>query len=634
MILLAGQTLTPRELFYPESQALNLVEKGVSTSSITLGPEAPVLTPGDWVKDDTDPGKGIIWRVKSVETAYERDTRTIQLEHVIATLKDALIFGTLGGSTATAESMVRQALSRQSIWTLGQFQFSRSLPYQFNNQTVYAAIETVCGTLDGWRWEYDLTALPFKLHIVQKSSAVTSELRASRNLVALRRTVDLSGTYTRFYPVGARNIHITGNYVSKNEDLYGVICHTETDQSIKSKDMLRAWAQDKLDRHCEPQVNITATALELSRATGEPLDKLTLGRVCRVPLPEFGTTILETITRLSWSDKIKQPENVSVTLANELVDVASILKQTSGSGSRNAGGSAMAQEEDHAWIEDTVDHVTIVAEAVGGTDEQGNVDWSRVASIMVDGTGIYQRVVKTEGDMVTAQSAITLNENAITAEVQRALGAEGTLSSAITVEAGRITSEITRATTAEGTLSSRITQTDTAIQTEVTRATTAEGTLTTNLATESSRITQTANAISAEVTRATNAEDLLSGRITVASDKVSLVVKENAGEYVVDAASIVLGINAQTGSYVEISASKIDLDGYVTASQLNVQKARIDNLLSGTTEADELRTSSLRASNARLGSSSGGNVTIYGQTVRVYSVVDTSGNTHHVFGYT
>jgi phage minor structural protein len=626
MILLSGHTLTPKQLFYPESQSLNLVDKGVSTSSITLGPESPVLTPGDWVKDDTDPGKGLVWRVKSVETAYERDARTVQLEHVIATLKDTLIFGTLGGSNASAESMARQALSKQSIWTLGKFEFSRTLPYQFNNQTVFAALETICNTLDGWRWEYDLTALPFKLHVVKKSDDVASELRASRNLVALRRTVDLSGMYTRFYPVGARNIHIQGNYVSRNEGLYGVICHTETDQSIKSKELLKAWAEDKLSRHAEPQVNVTATALELSRATGEPLDKLTLGRACRIPLPEFGTTIRETITRLSWSDKIRQPENVSVTLANELVDVASILKQQSGSGSRNAGGSAMAQEEDHAWIEDTVDHVLIVAEAVAGTDEEGNVDWSRVASIMVDGTGIYQRVVKTEGDMVTAQTAITANENAITLEAQRAQDAEGGLSSRITVEAGRITSEVTRATTAEGTLSSRITQTDTAIQTEVTRATTAEGSL-------SSRITQTADAISAEVTRATDAEGLLSGRITVASDKVSLVVKENQGEYVVDSASIVAGINSQTGSYVEIKAKYIDLDGYVTATELNAQKARIDNLLSGTTEASELRASSLRASNARLGSSSGGNVTIYGQTVRVYSVVDTSGNTHHVFGY-
>ena len=575
MILLAGQTLTPKAVFYPETQPLNLIDRGVSTSSITIGPEAPVLTVDDWIKDDTDPGKGIIWRVKSVETAYERDTRTVQLEHVISTLKDVLIFGSLGGSNASAESMARQALSRQSIWTLGRFEFSRTLPYQFNNQTVFAALETICGTLDGWRWEYDLTTLPFKLHIVQKSDDVASELRASRNLVALRRVVDRSGMYTRFYPVGARNIHIAGDYVSKNEDVYGVIAHTETDQSIRSKEMLRAWAEDKLSRHAEPSVSITATALELSRATGEPLDKLTLGRVCRVPLPEFGTTIRETITRLSWSDKIRQPETVTVTLANELIDVASILKQTSGSGSRNAGGSAQSQEEDHAWIEDTTDHVLIVAEAVAGTDEAGNVDWSRVASIMVDGTGIYQRVIKTEGDMVTAQTAITANENAITLEAQRAQDAEGSLSSRITVEAGRITSEVARATTAEGGLSTRITQTADAVSSVASRTTTLEGDVTTI---QGSGIWQNRDSITSVVgkftTDGTNVQLIDGAGLYVKRDGVAIAV--------VDKGNVLSSINASAES-VDISASKINLTGYVTASQLSAANARIDNLLSGTT---------------------------------------------------
>ncbi len=575
MILLAGQTLTPKAVFYPETQPLNLIDRGVSTSSITIGPEAPVLTVDDWIKDDTDPGKGIIWRVKSVETAYERDTRTVQLEHVISTLKDVLIFGSLGGSNASAESMARQALSRQSIWTLGRFEFSRTLPYQFNNQTVFAALETICGTLDGWRWEYDLTTLPFKLHIVKKSDDVASELRASRNLVALRRVVDRSGMYTRFYPVGARNIHIAGDYVSKNEDVYGVIAHTETDQSIRSKEMLRAWAEDKLSRHAEPSVSITATALELSRATGEPLDKLTLGRVCRVPLPEFGTTIRETITRLSWSDKIRQPETVTVTLANELIDVASILKQTSGSGSRNAGGSAQSQEEDHAWIEDTTDHVLIVAEAVAGTDEAGNVDWSRVASIMVDGTGIYQRVIKTEGDMVTAQTAITANENAITLEAQRAQDAEGSLSSRITVEAGRITSEVARATTAEGGLSTRITQTADAVSSVASRTTTLEGDVTTI---QGSGIWQNRDSITSVVgkftTDGTNVQLIDGAGLYVKRDGVAIAV--------VDKGNVLSSINASAES-VDISASKINLTGYVTASQLSAANARIDNLLSGTT---------------------------------------------------
>lgn len=58
-----------------------------------------------------------------------------------------------------------------------------------------------------------------------------------------------------------------------------------------------------------------------------------------------------------------------------------------------------------------------------------------------------------------------------------------------------------------------------------------------------------------------------SSMIDKQDDKISLVVTEQDGQNVVNAASIVLGINGQTGSYVKIQANKIDIDGIVTALQ-------------------------------------------------------------------
>lgn len=560
MILLNGHTLTPKLIFQPEGMPLNLTENAVSTASMTLGPDAPEVKVDDWLLDNVEPGKGIVWRVKGVDTAYETQTRTVQLEHVLATLRDELLFGEIttkaiaGSNTGTvsAERALRYVLSRQSIWTLGDFEFDRKLPYSFNNQTIFQALETICGTLDGWRWEYDLTALPFRLHVRKQRNEIGSELRMGRNLLTLKRTVDRSSMYTRFYPVGARNMHIDGDYVSKNESVYGVVSKTETDQSITKKELLRAWAQDRLERHCEPNVTVTISALELAEATGEALDRFTLGYPCQVPLPEYGTTILERVTKLAWGDKLREPDRVTVTLANQLNDVTNIIKQLSSSGGRNAGGGAKTQEEDHAWIVDTADHVGLVAEAIIGKDGEA-VDWSRVSSIIVDGEGIHQRVTKAQDDLVIQESRIDVTEKAIKLEVEDRTSADGALSSRINVEAGRITSEVTRATSAENTLSSSI--------------------------------TQTATAINAEVTRAQTAENTLSGRITVNSDKVSLVVTEKNGQYVVDSASIVAGINAQSGSYVKIKAKTIDLDGYVTASELNATDAKIDNLMAGNTTA-------------------------------------------------
>jgi len=107
------------------------------------------------------------------------------------------------------------------------------------------------------------------------------------------------------------------------------------------------------------------------------------------------------------------------------------------------------------------------------------------------------------------------------------------------------------------------------------------------------------------------------------------VVEGTGSNAKIKTASIVAGINAQTGSYVKISADTINLSGYVTASQLNTQKARIDNLVSG----DSMFTL-MRATRASLGNSSSTGVSIYGQTVRVYSVIDAYGTRRQVFGYT
>ena len=66
-----------------------------------------------------------------------------------------------------------------------------------------------------------------------------------------------------------------------------------------------------------------------------------------------------------------------------------------------------------------------------------------------------QREFKRESSYSRAR--LTINENAIVAEVTRATGAEGALSARLTIAEGAITAEVTRATNAEGALSSRLT---------------------------------------------------------------------------------------------------------------------------------------------------------------------------------
>ena len=435
--LLNKNSLKARGQVQPVSMSLSLSERQ-STATVTVGPEAPAIAVGDWMRDDTEPGKGIVWRAKSVETDYSTNTRTVQLEHIINTLKDTVMFGdvdpdTMGGSSTsvTAKKAASYIIGRQSDWKLGILDYSTSQGYSFSSENLYSALETVSGTLTDCWWSYDLSVYPFVLYIRPIDKTVSCEMRMGRNIRTLRRTIDKSQMYTRVYPIGKNNLHISGSYVQKNQGTYGVISKVLTDTSKETASALKTWATERLNRHCEPSVTVTISGLDLSSVTGLSVDKLTLGKWCQVPLPEYGTTIAEKICKLNWSDKIADPEGVTVTLANELVDTATIIKTISESVSSGTGGrgTAKQQEEDHAWFEDTTDHVSMIAEAVGGKDENGNPDWSRVSNLTVDGNGIAARVVKTEGDMVTALAAIRISENSIN-QIVKGIGADGKVTAA------------------------------------------------------------------------------------------------------------------------------------------------------------------------------------------------------------
>ena len=448
MTLLSGHSLTAKNRFQPESMNLTLEERN-SSATITLGPEAPEIGVKDWIRDDTEPGKGVVWRVKTVSESVETQTRTITLEHAIMSLKDQIIFGQIQpkditGSDSAKKCTAKQALNfilgKQSDWKLGSVAQNPSNPYSFNGDTLFSALETVTKSLEDVQWEYDFDSYPFTLNIRAVPEGFQSEMRMSRNITTLRRQVDRSRMYTRFYPVGKDNLTLGGgHYVQKNTSVYGVICKTETDQTLETTAELEAWANERLARHAEPAVTITISGQDLSAATGEALDKIRVGKNCRVPLPEFGgETILERVTKITWGDKIRKPGDFTVTLANSQEDVATIVNriQEAAASGRSGGGryGAKKNEEDHAWIEDTTDHVSIIAEAVGGKDANGNPNWSRVSQLTVDGNGIDARVTKTEGGLVTARSQIKQTEDSIS-QVVTAIGKDGKVTAASIVTA-------------------------------------------------------------------------------------------------------------------------------------------------------------------------------------------------------
>ena len=421
MILLNGKSLTPARKIPLEALSLSLKERD-STASMTPADMTGIQV-GSWVKDEGNPGAGIVWRVRSISQAYATATPTVTLEHAVSILKDEILFGEhkpaqiTGNAKATectAADAVRYILKRSPEWTLGKFDYSSVRnPYKFDGNTLFEALQIVTDSLDSAWWSYDFSSYPFKLNITKQSTDIGSELRAGRNIKAITRNVDKSGMYTRFYPIGKNNLHIKGDYVERNTGTYGVVSKVETDQSIDTEAELKRWANERLKRHAQPTVTIDVDGLELADATGETMDRLSLGTRCRIPLPEFNTTITERIVALSYKDKLHEPEMVRVTLANTRNDIAKILAEVIRGGGGGGRAAAKKAEEDYAWFEDTNDHVAMCAKGIVGVDAKGNPNWTRMTQLVVDGKGLESTVVSTQKDLVVATSRITQTENNI-----------------------------------------------------------------------------------------------------------------------------------------------------------------------------------------------------------------------------
>lgn len=553
MILLNGKSITPKKKVPLEALSLQLKERD-STASMTPT-DMDGIQIGSWLKDEGSPGANIVWRVRSIGTAYATNTPTVQLEHAVSILKDEILFGEhkaaqiTGNSRdtdCTAEAAIRYILKRSPEWTLGRFDFGNVRnPYRFDGETLFEALQTVTNSLDDAWWSYDFSSYPFKLNITKQNTAVSSELRAGRNLNAITKNIDKSGMYTRFYPIGKNNLHISGDYVERNASTYGVVSKVETDQSIDSESELRRWANERLKKHAQPTVTIDVDGLELADATGEKMDRLTLGTVCRIPLPEFGTTMTERIVGLTYNDKLNQPEVVKVTLANQKNDVAKIIAEMIRGGGGGGRAAAEKAEEDLAWFEDTNDHVAMCAKGIVGRDENGEPNWEVLSRLVVDGNGLDSQVRE-------VKEGVELN---------------------------------------------------------------------------SSRITQTQKEITLEVNERKSQNSTMSSKISQLSNKISLVVTEKNGKDVINTASIVLGINNQTGSYVKIAARNINLDGYVTAKEFNAAKAEIDNLKVSITNGNYIHARTIDGTNVK----ANGGLQVEGRWAN-WRTIEIDGVSHTVLG--
>ncbi len=281
-----------------------------------------------------------IFRITETEHRVgDASGQTLYLTHGLATLSDDVLPGytELGGSDMTTSQVLERLLSCQADqrWTLGDCEYAESFSYSWENENLLTAILSVAQVLpDDPVWDFDQSATPWRLHL-RRASVQVCECRMGRGLKSVSVTEDRSQMCTRLYPLGygegADQMHIGSvnrgvKYLQADTaEKYGIISGVWTDTSITEPATLMAAGKRVLERNCQPAITVEVEGAELASGTGEPLDRLQVGRLCRIPLPEENMTVLQRIISAVYEDVLNAPEQVRLTLSTAQTDTSAAL---------------------------------------------------------------------------------------------------------------------------------------------------------------------------------------------------------------------------------------------------------------------------------------------------------------------
>ena len=538
-----------RELrrLHPTQQSVDDRVTPLSTASLTL-PDGEHAAFGEWVEVFTQNGSAGVYRVVSASETYTGEA-SAELEHGICALGDAIIPGE-GTISGTLSHVLSTMLGYQVVnaggaplWALGSVATNAQASFDHDSTNLLSAVLAVVP--DGYMLTFDQSALPWRLGVAKMATTAECEGRLSRNLRGVTVTVDDEDFCTRIY---CGKLPAPGYMDGPTVGAWGIKAKTITAQENVTQESLTAYITQYLEDHKNPRVSIECDAEDLSAITGEAIDRMEKGRLFRLALPDYGVTMEERILAVRTGSAYDEPERVRLTLANSIRDTADTLvyienSVTGGASSSSArggyvrgggGGSGISQASVLDMLKKAETYIT--------ADEA----WTREAGIRIESNTAEMYATKKAivgdwtGDVETIDALIqasTDNGGLVAMLVGRKNSAEE-VNAAISATAG-----------GGGLITLKASQTD----------------------------------LDAMGNRVSSAES----SIKVNADNIELKVSKDG---------VISSIN-QSAESITISASRVNLSGYVTASEFSSLKADLANVTSGTVQASHLYTQNLTATN-------------------------------------
>ncbi|MGN0763025.1 MAG: phage tail spike protein, partial [Aristaeellaceae bacterium] len=294
----------------------------LSTAQMVLPEGACAAETGQFVELYTSHGSAGIFRVQQAEQDYGGRI-TLALEHGLTTLGDAIMPGE-GEQSGTARQLVSAILACQPVtmWALGTVAVPDSMTLTWKNDHANL-LESLCSLMDelpGYGLTFDQSVFPWVINIEALSDDDGCECRLSRNLSSLRVEEDRSELCTRLYVNG-----LSSPLDADTIGTWGVVTrYMDADPDIGTEELTKQ-GRAYLEAHKSPAISVTMDAVDWYEATGEPFDRFTLGKVCRVCLPDYGKVIRQRVIGLSWPDVYGQPDQVTVKLASESTTAVDVM---------------------------------------------------------------------------------------------------------------------------------------------------------------------------------------------------------------------------------------------------------------------------------------------------------------------
>ena len=314
--------------------------KPLSFATITLK-ENEDIPARSYFKLYTRNGESGIYRSKTRPKSYGSSGATVELEHAATEIGDYLVREKLEAEMTVSQAFTRLfSHYRGELWQLGTITFTDTVLAEAEYTPILEAMLSVLEQVPQYYMTFDFSTTPWTLGLAQRTTVVSAEGRLGRNVSTATVTPDDSEVYTRVYmkglPLQVGQTSTEQGYIeSDTVAVYGVIEKELDGDDSYSTEQKQRIANTYLNAHKNPRLAISISGADFFLITGETLDKVALGKLYRLAVPKYNTTVEEIITGLTWSD-VYESDQVTIELADEGDPVIEYLRSQAKSSKRSS----------------------------------------------------------------------------------------------------------------------------------------------------------------------------------------------------------------------------------------------------------------------------------------------------------